>query len=198
MNKSIKIAALAGLGALTLATPAAAHLDPASHGSFAAGFTHPIFGLDHILAMVAVGLWAAMLGGRAMLAVPASFVAMMALGFGLAMVGFGLPLVEPMILASVVVLGLLVGTAARMPLGAGMMLVGLFAVFHGHAHGGEMGAATPFGYLSGFLVGTALLHAAGLGAGFALRHVGLKSELSRRVAGGAIALAGLGIAGGAL
>src|SRR5690606_9900488 len=84
------------------ASPALAHLDPAEHGSFAAGFTHPLFGADHVVAMVAVGLWAAMLGGRALWAVPAAFVAVMALGFVLSALGVPLPFVEPAILASVV------------------------------------------------------------------------------------------------
>src|SRR5690606_40231034 len=88
-----------------MASPAFAHLDPAEHGSFAAGFTHPLSGADHILAMVAVGLWAAMLGGRALYTVPAAFVGVMLLGFVAAPVGVPLPFVEPVILASVVVLG---------------------------------------------------------------------------------------------
>ena len=198
MTKKISTAVIAGLGALALATPAAAHLDPAQHGSVAAGFSHPLFGLDHILAMVAVGLWALMLGGRALWAVPSAFVVMMAVGFGLAGTGFALPMVEPMILASVMVLGLVIALAARMSTSAGMAIVGLFAVFHGYAHGGEMGAATPMGYMLGFLAGTALLHGAGLALGFGAARLGARHALVQRIAGGAVALAGAGLAFGAL
>ncbi|MGH7005608.1 MAG: HupE/UreJ family protein, partial [Alphaproteobacteria bacterium] len=117
--------------ALFAATPAFAHLNPAEHGSFAAGFSHPIFGLDHILAMVAVGLWAALLGGRALWLVPAAFVATMMAGFLLAVAGGPLPFVEPAILASVVILGLLAAVALRVPTPLAMGLVGFFALFHG-------------------------------------------------------------------
>ena len=95
---------------------ALAHLDPVQHGSFAAGASHPVFGTDHILAMVAVGLWAASLGGRALWALPTAFVGAMALGFLLSLGGMPLPMVEPMILASVLVLGVLVATASRLSL----------------------------------------------------------------------------------
>src|SRR5690606_19576432 len=108
MKKTTVLAAVAM--ALT-ASPAFAHLNPAEHGSFAAGFTHPLSGADHILAMVAVGLWAAMLGGRALFVVPAAFVGVMLLGFVAALLGMPLPFVEPVILASVVVLGLMVALA---------------------------------------------------------------------------------------
>lgn len=184
------------LGAALLAAstaPAFAHLDPGEHGSFLAGFTHPLFGIDHVLAMVAVGLWAAMLGGRAVWAVPAAFVGVMALGFAASFAGVGLPFVEPTILASVVAIGLLVALAVPVPVGAGMAVVGFFAVFHGHAHGGEMGEATAFGYAGGFAVATALLHAAGvaLGLGFAWLFSGAAGRLVTRAAGGATALAGV-------
>jgi urease accessory protein len=182
------------------ATPALAHLDPSEHGSFMAGFTHPLFGLDHILAMVAVGLWAAMLGGRAIWIVPAAFVGTMALGFGLAMAGVGLPFVEPLILASVVVLGLVVAAAVRLPAVAGALLVGAFALFHGHAHGAELGAATALPYLFGFVVATALLHAAGIALGLALGSgLGIgpaRGRLLTRALGGATAVAGIALIAG--
>jgi urease accessory protein len=148
---------------LATATPAFAHLDPAEHGSFAAGFSHPLFGTDHVLAMVAVGLWAWQIGGRALWLVPATFVIAMLAGFLLAMAGIGLPFVEPAILASVIGIGLLVALAVRLPLGACMACVAVFSVFHGHAHGSELGSATGFFYALGFALATALLHAAGLG-----------------------------------
>ena len=134
--------ALIALAIATAATvPAFAHLDPSEHGSFAAGFSHPLFGLDHILAMVAVGLWAAMQGGRAVWVVPAAFVGTMALGFAAAIAGVPLPFVEPVILASVIFIGIAVALALPIPTSAVAAMVGFFAFFHGHAHGGELGDA---------------------------------------------------------
>lgn len=180
--------------ALTLiASPAFAHLNPAEHGSFAAGFSHPLSGADHILAMVAVGLWASMLGGRALFAVPAAFVGVMLLGFGAALIGMPLPFVEPVILASVVVLGLLVALALPVSAAAGAIIAGFFAFFHGHAHGGEIGGAAILSYGAGFALATALLHAAGIGIGLAAGRVmiGQKGRLAMRIAGGATAVGGL-------
>lgn len=183
----------ASAAALALAaSPAVAHLDPAQHGSMAAGFTHPIFGVDHVLAMVAVGLWAVMLGGRATLAVPAAFVGAMVVGFGLAMAGLALPMMEPLILASVVAFGLVIAAAVRLPVAAGAAFVGLFALFHGNAHGAELGAATPWGFLAGFVLGTALLHAAGILAGMAFGR--LSQDRIARGAGAVVAVAGVGLA----
>ncbi len=185
------------LAAITLAaSPAAAHLAPSEHGSFLAGASHPFFGLDHVLAMLAVGLWAAMLGGRALALVPAAFVGTMVIGFGLAMAGVGLPLVEPAILASVVVLGLIVAMSVRLPTAAGAALVGAVALFHGHAHGGELGAAAALPYLAGFAISTALLHGGGLSLG--LLASGVTGRLATRVAGGITAALGLGLAVGAI
>ncbi|MGF0538789.1 HupE/UreJ family protein [Agrobacterium sp. ES01] len=152
--------------------PAFAHLNPAEHGSFMAGVSHPFFGADHILAMIAVGLWASQIGGRALIAVPAAFVGTMALGFVLAIAGFSLPFVEPAILASVIGLGLLVATAARLPASASAAVVGAFALFHGYAHGGELGAAGAMQFGLGFLIATATLHAIGVGAGLGLSRLG--------------------------
>ncbi len=184
------------------ATPAFAHLEPGEHGSFMAGFSHPLFGLDHILAMVAVGLWAAMIGGRAVWIVPSAFVGTMIVGFGLAMASAPLPFVEPAILASVVVLGVLIALAVNVPVAAGAALVGLFALFHGHAHGGELGDATALPYLAGFAIATALLHLAGIGFGLALGSgLGFGRETGRRIAQGAGALcaaAGIGLFVGVL
>ncbi|RST83433.1 HupE/UreJ family protein, partial [Aquibium carbonis] len=160
-------AALALLAASTL--PAFAHLDPGAHGSFAAGFSHPLFGTDHVLAMVAVGLWAVLLAQatdrRALWLVPAAFVGTMALGFVAAMLDLPLPFVEPVILASVVVIGLLAAIALSVPVALAMAMVGFFAFFHGHAHGGEIGQAGAWPYAAGFAIATALLHAAGVAAG---------------------------------
>lgn len=151
--------------ALTV-SPAFAHLDPAAHGSFAAGFTHPVFGLDHVLAMIAVGLWAALVGGRSVWILPSAFVGAMLAGFALSMMGVPLPYVEPAILTSVVVLGLIVALALRLPTWLSVVLIALFGTCHGHAHGGEMGSAGLFGYAAGFVLATAILHAAGILIGY--------------------------------
>ncbi len=195
MNKTF-VPALAGLATLALAGSAAAHGDPAAHGSVATGLAHPLHGADHVLAMLAVGLWAMMLGGRAVLAVPASFVAMMAAGLALAAAGLRLPMADPMILASVLVLGLVVALAVRLPVAAGMGLVGAFALFHGLSHGA--GAGTAPLHLAGLLAGTAMLHAAGGLAGLTLARLGARGALTTRIAGGAIALAGAGFAAAGL
>jgi urease accessory protein len=191
----MKLARLIPALALFAATtsPALAHLDPAEHGSFMAGVTHPIFGTDHVLAMIAVGLWAAMLGGRAVVQVPAAFVGVMALGFLASMVGMPLPFVEPTILASVVAIGLLVALAAPVSVSLSMAVVGFFAFFHGHAHGGEIGDATAFSYAAGFAIATAGLHAVGIAFGIGLAKL-TGGDISRqitRAAGGMTALAGV-------
>ena len=172
-----------------LAGQAMAHPGHGGHSGFASGFMHPILGWDHVVAMLAVGLWAAFLGGRALYVLPLVFPLVMALGGVLGMTGVALPAVESGIAASGVVLGLLVAFAVRAPLAASAALVGVFAVFHGHAHGTELPEAYgPLGYGLGFLIGTALLHGAGIALGLAAR-----SDLGRiamRGAGGLIALTG--------
>ena len=190
-----KIAAATAILAMST-LPALAHLDPGEHGSFMAGFTHPLFGADHILAMVAVGLWAALIGGRALWLVPAAFVGTMLVGFLATMAGLPLPFVEPTILASVVVIGFLVALAVPVPVSAGMAVVGFFALFHGHAHGSEMGEAGMLGYAVGFAIATALLHAAGLALGLALGR-GFGGDTGRsvtRIAGTLTALGGIWLA----
>lgn len=179
-----------------MASPAFAHLNPAEHGSFAAGFSHPLSGSDHILAMVAIGLWAAMLGGRALLLVPSAFVGMMLLGFVAGLSGVPLPFVEPMILASVVVLGLLVALALPLPAAVGAVIAGFFAFFHGHAHGAEIGTAAFASYAAGFALATALLHGAGILIGLGLGRLGARDKtlVAVRLAGGATALAGIALA----
>lgn len=188
-KNAISIAAVSSL----VAGPAFAHLNPAEHGSFAAGFTHPLFGPDHVLVMVVVGIWAAMLGGRALLAIPSSFVGVMLLGFVAALAGLPLPFVEPVILASVVAVGLAVALALPISVTASTIIVGFFAFFHGHAHGGEIGGAAFLAYGAGFAVATILLHAAGIAIGIAAGRLmsGAKGRVAMRVAGGATALGGL-------
>ena len=181
------------LTALALSTaPAFAHLNPEEHGSFMAGFSHPLFGLDHILVMVAVGLWASQIGGRALWLVPAAFVGTMAFGFGLAVAGVDLPFVEPAILASVVALGLLVAMAARFDTIASAALVAAFALFHGHAHGGELGAAGAASFGVGFVVATALLHAAGIALGLGISRIANGAILAR-IIGGLTAVTGVAL-----
>ncbi|MEQ9635873.1 MAG: HupE/UreJ family protein [Devosia marina] len=172
--------------------PAFAHLDPAEHGSFAAGFSHPLFGLDHILAMVAVGLWGAMQGGRALWLVPAAFIGIMALGFTAAIAGMPLPFVEPVILASVIFIGMAIALALPIPTSAVAAMVGFFAFFHGHAHSGELGGAGAWEFAIGFIVATAALHAAGIGAGLVLAR--FSGKILTRIAGAATALGGLYLA----
>ena len=181
------------LTALALSTaPAFAHLNPEEHGSFMAGFSHPLFGLDHILVMVAVGLWASQIGGRALWLVPAAFVGTMAFGFGLAVADVDLPFVEPAILASVVALGLLVAMAARFDTIASAALVAAFALFHGHAHGGELGAAGAASFGVGFVVATALLHAAGIALGLGISRIANGAILAR-IIGGLTAVTGVAL-----
>ncbi|MBJ6986658.1 MULTISPECIES: HupE/UreJ family protein [unclassified Devosia] len=184
---------LLALALTTIATvPAFAHLDPEAHGSFAAGFSHPLLGLDHILAMVAVGLWAAQQSGRTIWLVPAAFVGTMALGFLTAILGMPLPMVEPVILASVIFIGLGIALALPVPPVAVAGLVAFFAFFHGHAHGGELGAAGASQFALGFIVATAILHAVGIGA--AQLFARLSAPLATRLVGAATASAGAWLA----
>jgi urease accessory protein len=196
MIKRLTLSAVA-LAAVT--SPAFAHIDATAHGSLMAGLGHPLFGPDHVLAMLAVGLWAALIGGRALWAVPATFVGVMLAGFALALAGAPLPFVEPVVLASVVVLGLAVALAMPVPVWGGMALVGVFALFHGFAHGAEMAGARSLDFAAGFALSTALLHAAGVGLGLGLG--GLFGEPAKRLIGrslGALtAIAGLALAFGA-
>jgi urease accessory protein len=183
--------------ALVAATaPAFAHLDPAEHGSFAAGISHPLFGLDHVLVMLAVGLWAASLGGRAMLVVPASFVGAMGLGFAAAIAGVPLPFVEPVILASVIFIGIMVALALPFSVAGMAVSVGFFAVFHGHAHGGELGQAGAASFAIGFMLATAALHATGiaLSLGFSRLQASAGKAYLTRSAGLATAAAGVALA----
>jgi urease accessory protein len=181
------------LSALLMITPAFAHTGIGDTTGLGHGFMHPLGGIDHVLAMVAVGLFAALLGGRALWLVPASFVGMMVIGGALGMAGVNLPFVEIGIGLSVVVLGGAVALHLNMRVAAAMALVGFFTIFHGHAHGAEMpGTASSFEYGVGFVLTTALLHIVGIGLGLT---IGKMSELHgqriAQVAGGAMALTGI-------
>jgi urease accessory protein len=161
--------------------------------SFVAGLAHPWSGLDHMLAMVAVGLWAGLNGGRALWAWPAAFVGMMTVGGVLGIAGVPMPMVESGILASVIVLGLLVLAAARLPLAIGAALVAAFALLHGHAHGAELPTeAAAVSYAAGFALATALLHGAGLGVAYLAG--GERGALLVRGAGALVAVAGVALA----
>ncbi len=181
-------------------TSAEAHIGHGVAHGFTSGFGHPITGVDHILAMIAVGMFAAHLGGRALWLVPMSFVSMMAVGGALGVTGVNLPLVELGIAMSVIVLGALVALQTSMSTSIAMGLVGFFAVFHGHAHGAEMPASVSgLTYAAGFMLATAVLHVAGIGMGLGLSQAA--SIYSRRViqAGGvAMAAAGVGILAGVI
>ena len=174
--------------ALLLPLPAFAHVGDGLHHGLLAGFVHPFSGADHLLAMVMVGLWAGLLGGRARLALPAGFLAGMAGGALLGFAGVALPGVEAGILASVIVLGALAALALRPPLALGVALAAGFGLLHGHAHGTEMLAGPAF---LGMLAGTALLHAAGLALA---SPVAPWARRAAQAAGGATALAGLVLA----
>lgn len=179
--------ALLATAAITAAAPAEAHTFGAAGAGLAGGFTHPLLGLDHLLAMVGVGAWAAQLGGRARWGVPAAFVAVMALGGLAGASGLHLPMVELGIAGSVLVVGALIAFGTRLGLVPAMALVAAFALFHGHAHGTEMpSAANAALYGLGFVAATALLHAAGFAAAGLARR-----PLLLRLGGGAIAAAGL-------
>lgn len=175
-----------------LTAKAQAHTGGAIGMGFGDGIAHPIGGLDHILAMVAVGLWAAQNGGRALWLVPASFVGMMLVGGLLGLSGFEIPMVEIGIVGSVIILGLLVAFASKLPVVAGMTAVGLMAIFHGHAHGTEVPqAAEPALYILGFVIATACLHALGIGISLFLAK---RQELGNKIlkgSGAAITAAGV-------
>ena len=181
---------LVAFALLSMGGIAHAHPNGLPHMDFAAGLSHPFSGLDHILAMVAVGLWAAQLGGRALWLVPLTFVLTMAAGGALGFMGMPLPHVELGIAGSVLVLGGLVAFSSRLPLAASMGLVGVFAVFHGYAHGAEMAAeASAVWYSLGFMVATVILHGIGIGAGVTAGR-GVPARLVR-FSGAAIAASGL-------
>jgi urease accessory protein len=180
--------------ALTLIPATAfAHTGAADAPGFAWGFAHPFGGIDHILAMVTVGILAWQLGGRALALVPATFVLVMAAGAALGMARLPLPLVEIGITISVIVLGGMVAFTRNAPIAIAVGLVGLFALFHGHAHGTEMALNTDAGaYAAGFILATALLHVAGIALGCAMGRIA-DNRAAYRLGGSLVALAGLAL-----
>ncbi|MFT2097143.1 HupE/UreJ family protein [Marinomonas sp. 2405UD66-6] len=184
-----------GLAALFAALPtlALAHAGHEHSSSFMTGFMHPIGGLDHLLAMLAVGIWAASLGGRALFTVPLAFVGAMLVGGGMAVAGIQVPFIEQGILLSVILMGALLVGSTRFPTAVCALVAGSFALFHGAAHGLEMplnanGALYAFGFASA----TALLHLIGLGFGSLIAR--LQVNIATRITGGVIALTGLFLA----
>ena len=182
------------------ATPslAFAHAGHVPADGFAYGFGHPLGGIDHVLAMVVVGVFACVLGGRALWAVPLAFIGMMAVGFLLGAMQVQLPLVELGIAASSIVIGAAAATGRPLPIAGAVALVGAFAVFHGHAHGTEMPAAAGgLTYAVGFIAATALLHLAGIAGSLGVaKLLGRHGRLAARVAGGVFAIGGVGILAG--
>lgn len=196
-SRSLLRAGSLALAAAALPLAASAHMggDAGAHHGIAAGFLHPFTGFDHLAAMLAVGVWSALAapraGGAAYLRAPLAFAALLLAGALLGGTGLQLPAVEPMIAASLLVLGLMVALRPALPAAAGVALVGGFALFHGAAHGTELAGA---GALAGMVAATALLHAAGLAVGHAVRaHAAQRGLWLTRLAGGATTLFGLGL-----
>ncbi|GGE02862.1 urease accessory protein [Polymorphobacter glacialis] len=185
------------LSVLIMASPAAAHSGTGLPGGLAAGFTHPFSGFDHMLAMVAVGLWGAFLGRPLIVLLPVIFPAVMAIGGALGIAGVPLPPVELGIALSVLVLGAMIAGAVRPPVWLACAIVAVFAIFHGYAHGTELpSAADPIGYSLGFVLATGLLHVAGIGVGMVKDRPG--GTVIVRGAGALIAACGLWFLGQAL
>jgi urease accessory protein len=177
-----------------LVSPALAHTGVGDTNSFASGIAHPLSGADHILAVVSVGLWGVLAGGRAIWVWPMAFVATMLAGFTAATSGLPMPLVEPAILSSIIVLGLFVALAVKAPVWLGAAIAGIFAFFHGHAHGTEATTASLIPYAAGFALATAGLGAAGIGLGlFAEGSIG---KVALRAMGGVAVLGGVALIAG--
>lgn len=181
--------------ALLLALPgiALAHTGPATTSGFIVGFTHPFTGIGHLLAMLAVGIWAAQIGGRGNWWVPGVFITVMTVAGISGMAGLAIPYVEQGIVVSIVVLGIVTASVLKLPLLYSAMLVGCFAVFHGHAHGAEMPLlANTVIYIAGFSLATAMLHLVGIAIGGLMQNPGLNTV--QRLAGSSIALSGIYLA----
>ena len=176
---------------LTFAGTASAHEGTGIAGGFISGFMHPVLGWDHVAAMVAVGLWGAFLGNPSIFVLPVVFPLVMAFGGALGVMGVPIPAVETGIAASAVVLGAMVAFAVRPPIWVAALIVGAFAIFHGHAHGTELpNAANALAYSIGFVIATGLLHLSGIAFGLIVRWpVG---KIAVQAGGGVIALAGIG------
>ncbi|MEM8956565.1 MAG: HupE/UreJ family protein [Pseudomonadota bacterium] len=196
-TKALLFAAGTVLLISALAAPVAAHTGHGTlAGGFLSGFSHPVGGLDHIVAMVAVGLWGAFLGAPSLWLLPVVFPLVMAFAAVLGVLGISVPAVETGIALSAVVLGLAVALRLRPPIWLSALLVGVFAIFHGHAHGAELPAATnPAAYALGFVIATGLLHLAGMAFGSLTRWPA--GVWAVRAGGGIVSLVGLAFLAGA-
>ncbi len=175
---------------LATAAPAAAHTGTGLAGGFGSGFVHPLSGFDHLLAMVSVGLWGAFLGRPLIAALPVIFPTVMAVGGVLGIIGVPLPPVEIGIAMSVLVLGAMIAGQVRAPVWLASLIVAVFAIFHGYAHGQELpSAADPVGYSAGFVLATGMLHVVGIGIGVITDRPGGAAIV--RGLGGLVAVAGL-------
>lgn len=175
---------------MALPTLALAHTGAGGLNSFSGGFLHPISGLDHVVAMVAVGIWGAQLGMPALWVLPVTFPMVMAFGGVLGLLGVPLPAVEYGIAFSGIVLGVMVATATKVPLWFAGIIVAVFAIFHGHAHGAELpSSADPLAYSAGFVLATGLLHVCGIAIGLLGRW--RAGALFMQACGAAIAVVGL-------
>lgn len=183
--------AIAALSLLPLLANAHTGVDGGMHHGFSAGFVHPLTGADHLAAMVAVGLWSALSARRAwpdLLWAPLGFAGMLLVGALIGLAGIQVPAVEPMIAASLLVLGLLVVTRIHLPAAAAVIVVGAFAIFHGVAHGHELAGAADAGLtLAGMVSATVLLHLTGIAIGWTLRHANVWVP---RIAGAAVVVLG--------
>ena len=196
-NRALWTACLLGAIVALAGSPAWAHEGESLAGGFISGFFHPILGPDHVIAMVAVGLWGAFLGAPAIWVLPIVFPLVMALGGMLGVLGVPLPGVEIGIAVSAIALGLAVALAARPPLWVAAVIVGAFAVFHGHAHGTELpDAANPIAYSLGFVIATGLLHLIGISFGLLVRWPA--GKIAVRATGSLIAVAGVAYLTGAV
>lgn len=197
MKSAIKSGLLA-LAAAALPAVASAHPAIGEAAGFSHGFAHPMSGLDHAFAMVMVGVFAFQLGGHATWLVPTTFVLVMALGGALGAASIAVPFVEIGIALSVVVLGAVVALNVKAPLAAALGVIGVFAIFHGHAHGAEMPEnAAGAAYAAGFMIATALLHIAGLALGYVIGRAGEgQGVFVARTAGGLATISGIGLLAG--
>lgn len=178
---------------LLLPQSAMAHTVMSSSSGFVHGLSHPFTGLDHMLAMLAVGLWAAQMGGRKLWLVPGAFVTAMVLGGVIGFAGVSLPYVEMGIVASVIVLGVFISGAFKLTMAISTLVIGTFAVFHGYAHGAEMSQGLgPVTYSIGFVLATAALHMIGMLAGMGVQN--RNADKAVRLAGAAIAFSGVYLA----
>jgi urease accessory protein len=203
MKTKLKLTQLAVLGLFwtllftLMPLTAAAHTGTGNVGGLVSGMKHPVSGLDHIVAMVAVGIWGAFLGGRAMWMLPVVFPVVMAFGGGLGVLAVPIPAIETGIAISGITLGTMVALAARPPLWVAALIVGFFAIFHGYAHGAELPeAANALTYAVGFVVVTGLLHLCGIAVGLLVQWPW--GRITVRVAGVVIAGIGFGFLFGLL